>query len=453
MTTPDTPALYRIALSVWCLILVAAGVLGLTAPQQAAVMRAVRAIVVNEDVPPHREAGPPLAVAAPEPLPARQPAAGERLRGAILGAFEGSTAAHPAMAVAVEGLGHVVDVNGLSPMPPASTQKIYTGAAALMQLGGDTRFRTEIFRTGKVDEQGRLQGHIVLVGSGDPTLTKLQLQAQALQIAASGVRFVQGHVYADEDRYDRARNVNGWKAEFVPFNSGSLSAFALDRNNWRTDAEYLSDPASGNIIWFHKALQDAGIEVAGAASVGPPNGKLTLIAAHESDPMSVIVANMLKSSDNFAAEMLMKEIGRKAGNPTTAGGTEAIAKMTEGFDVGRPHMVDGSGLSIENRQTPWEQVAFLMKIEAAQGAAFRDSLAVSCDIVGTLRNRLCGTPGAGRIYAKSGSLTAVNTLSGYAITASGRRVWFSFLLSGVASPAEAKAAIDRALLAIATFAE
>ncbi|HSH23454.1 MAG TPA: D-alanyl-D-alanine carboxypeptidase, partial [Acidimicrobiales bacterium] len=73
-----------------------------------------------------------------------------------------------------------------------------------------------------------------------------------------------------------------------------------------------------------------------------------------------------------------------------------------------------------------------------------------CSGAGTLRNRLCGTPAAGRMAAKTGSLPGVVTLAGAGTTGSGRRVWFAFLLSGVRSAPKARAAVDQAVLVLAT---
>src|SRR5438045_4333656 len=53
---------------------------------------------------------------------------------------------------------------------PASTTKLFSTAAALDALGADYRFHTPIYRRGSVDENGRLDGDLILVASGDLTL-------------------------------------------------------------------------------------------------------------------------------------------------------------------------------------------------------------------------------------------------------------------------------------------
>ncbi len=74
---------------------------------------------------------------------------------------------------------------------------------------------------------------------------------------------------------------------------------------------------------------------------------------------------------------------------------------------------------------------------------FEASLSVAC-VDGTLRKRMCGTPGDGRLRAKTGTLGSTRSLAGYTRTQDGRRVWFSFLLSGVRDGVRATDAMDRA---------
>jgi D-alanyl-D-alanine carboxypeptidase/D-alanyl-D-alanine-endopeptidase (penicillin-binding protein 4) len=68
---------------------------------------------------------------------------------------------------------------------------------------------------------------------------------------------------------------------------------------------------------------------------------------------------------------------------------------------------------------------------------------------GTLRRRFAGTPLAGRIFAKTGTLNATNALSGWLIAASGRELTFSIIANDVPDGSSAVAAMDNALLAIA----
>ena len=70
---------------------------------------------------------------------------------------------------------------------------------------------------------------------------------------------------------------------------------------------------------------------------------------------------------------------------------------------------------------------------------------------GTLIHRFCGTAAAGRVHAKTGTLDGTRALTGFVTDAAGHRVTFAFLVGGPPSSAtRAKAAIDKAVLALAT---
>ncbi|MCA1824153.1 MAG: D-alanyl-D-alanine carboxypeptidase, partial [Frankia sp.] len=85
------------------------------------------------------------------------------------------------------------------------------------------------------------------------------------------------------------------------------------------------------------------------------------------------------------------------------------------------------------------------------GAEFRGDLPVACRD-GTLKDRFCGTAAAGRVSAKTGTLSGVVVLVGYTATASNRAVRFAFMISGASSTTQARAAVDRAVVQIAAFA-
>lgn len=408
--------------------------------------------VDDELLPPHREPPPPppppSAIQTP---PEAEPVAAD-LRGRIAGAFAASGAHTVGIAVAADGLGRVLDVQGANPLLPASTQKVYVAAAALLKLGPSARLQTQVFTTGQLEPSGVLNGDLVVLAGGDPTLMRSGLDSLAAQVAQAGIRRVTGSLYIEDSRYDQARVAGGWKPEYVPMYIGSLSAFAVDNNQWTPERRLIDDPAGSNLGLFRDSLVAAGVAVNGNDHRGWPGGVRSLAATVESPTVTEMVASMLKRSDNFIAEMLTKELGYQSGDPSTNGGLQVIRQVLGELNVGVGDLHDGSGLSYGNRTTPWNQVDLLSKMETtAEGDTFRNAMAVTCDPVGTLRNRLCGTTGAGRVFAKSGALDGVKTLTGYTTTATGRRVWFSFLLNDVISAEAARNAMDAALLAITTF--
>jgi D-alanyl-D-alanine carboxypeptidase/D-alanyl-D-alanine-endopeptidase (penicillin-binding protein 4) len=84
-------------------------------------------------------------------------------------------------------------------MDPASNQKVLATTTALMRLGADWRFRTEL-AGGAPDPHGRVAGDVVLRGSGDPTVRSSDLEGMAADLARRGVKVIDGAVIADPRR-------------------------------------------------------------------------------------------------------------------------------------------------------------------------------------------------------------------------------------------------------------
>ena len=392
---------------------------------------------------------PAVAAPAPAPTPPLTKTAADALGRSVGAALAGSGARTIAAAVEVEGYGGVYRRNSGAAVPPASTQKSFTGLSVLLALGPEARLRTEVAAT-TVPEAGVLPGPLWLVGGGDPYLTGAQLAALATRVRAAGITTVAGDLLLDDSRYDARRSAAGWRASFVPGQSGPLSALALDRNRWRGDAAFLADPALPVAVRFRDLLKAAGVTVTGAARRAPRPAEAATVAVHESATVASLVSRVLKASDNFAAELLLKELGRTVrADGSSAGGVAATRQVLGALGVPVGAGTDGSGLSSLDRQTPSGQVALLRAGRRSPVAAtFRAALPVGC-VDGTLKKRLCGTAAAGRVQAKTGTLSGVRTLAGYTTTARGRVVTFAFQLSGAADGAKALRAIDRAVVLLA----
>ena len=374
-------------------------------------------------------------------------ALGERVRAALM--TSGATTV--AAAVDVDGLGEVLRQDAAHPLPPASTQKSYTGLAALLALPPGMRYTTEVAaRT--TPTAGRLPGSLWLVAGGDPYLTRTTLRSLARSVRASGITYVVGDLLLDDSRYDARRRVSGWKTSYVPGDSGPLSALAVDRNAYRRDDAFVSDPALPNARLFREYLKAEGVVVHGVTKrYRRPAGART-VASRVSGPIADVLRRALKDSDNFASELVLKEIGRTArGEGSSVAGYRAVVDLLGAQGVAVGAGTDGSGLSAYDRQTPAEQVELLRLAESSPStaAAFRRALPVAC-VDGTLKERMCSTPAAGNVAAKTGTLPGVRALAGYATTASGRKVWFAFQITGVRDGLAARNAIDRAAVVLAS---
>lgn len=206
---------------------------------------------------------------------------------------------------------------------------------------------------------------------------------------------------------------------------------------------------------FVEALRANEIRVADdAVTVGATPAGAALLASHESPPVSRLIHELGKWSDNFVAEMLFKVMGAERHRPGRAeDGVAALREQLEaaGLPVERITIVNGSGLFDGNQIAP-QHLAELLR------AAYRDP-AIRSDYVsalaiggvdGTLRSRLRDLPAPGVVRAKTGTLAGVIALSGYVLGPRPERTYaFSFLandIRGRQGPSRALAdAIARAL--------
>ncbi len=187
---------------------------------------------------------------------------------------------------------------------------------------------------------------------------------------------------------------------------------------------------------LREQLAAQGIPVEGETRVGPvPEGAVRLLA-FEGKPLAEVVRLFMKYSNNLIGETLVKQLGAAAsgqpgswenGIPALRAALEEVGLATEGLVL-----VDGSGLSYENRVPPR---AFVEALRLAAGSfAFGPEFAASLPIAatdGTLARRAAGA--ANRVRAKTGLLTRVTTLSGFARLADGSDAVFSLLVNGARS--------------------
>jgi D-alanyl-D-alanine carboxypeptidase/D-alanyl-D-alanine-endopeptidase (penicillin-binding protein 4) len=169
-----------------------------------------------------------------------------------------------------------------------------------------------------------------------------------------------------------------------------------------------------------------------------PAGPLVL-AEYQSGPLSEDIQVINKVSQNLHAEILLRLLGREKG---TGGTVQAGLEVLHGFlnNAGispeEYDFHDGSGLSRQNLVTP-HAIVNLLRYAAGQtwGKEFRDSLPAA-GVDGSLADRFKDLDPAAHVYAKTGSLGGVKSLSGYAITARGDQLVFSILTNNFSVPAK-----------------
>ena len=298
-------------------------------------------------------------------------------------------------------------------LEPASNEKLSVTYAALIELGPEYRFPTEVLGEGR-RVGNTWKGQLVLKGFGDPTLSSADLKRLAGILWRQGIRHVTGGVAGDASAFDSRTIAPGWLRSFAGIESPPLSALVVDRaarNN-----RLVADPALAAAADFDRLLHTRGITARGAvARAARPDA--VPIATIYSEPLSQILQYMDHWSDNFTAEMVLKAIGYRAlGLGTTSAGA-AVTKRdlaADGIPVAGVHIVDGSGLSRDDRVTARELTALLVRIwnNPTMRPVVWDSLAIPGQ-KGTLEHRLLNTPGHRLVRAKTGTTDIASALSGY----------------------------------------
>ncbi|WP_426266537.1 D-alanyl-D-alanine carboxypeptidase/D-alanyl-D-alanine endopeptidase [Sphingomonas sp. LHG3443-2] len=216
----------------------------------------------------------------------------------------------------------------------------------------------------------------------------------------------------------------------------------------------IDDPAHYAAWRFAEMLKERGVAVLGGP-VGryhsPSKATASPLAEVTPEPLAADIVTINKASQNVHAELLLRRLGAARGKPDVAGGLEGVrAMLTEaGVPERAATLADGSGMSPYNRVSPRGVVTMLRWAAGRPWAAeFRASLPVG-GVDGTLRNRFREGGLKGRIFAKTGSLTAANALSGYLLTARGETLVFSLLASDVPEDVRATAIMDGALELVA----
>jgi PBP4 family serine-type D-alanyl-D-alanine carboxypeptidase len=235
---------------------------------------------------------------------------------------------------------------------------------------------------------------------------------------------------------------------------GSASTLSVDRtvgtntivitgsypaNGARSDhLATVQDPAMYAADVFRRALAAHGVTVEGDTTRGATPRGARVVTTRRSIPLSEIATPYLKLSNNMIAEILVKEIGRRVtGHGSWTAGIPVIARYLRslGVDTSQVTQTDGSGLGRSNHTTA-TQLSNVLK--AAQRKpwfpVFYNAIPIAGQpdrlVGGTLRSRMVGTPAAGNVHAKTGTLTGVSALSGYVTDPSGQRLIFSIVFNG-----------------------
>lgn len=298
------------------------------------------------------------------------------------------------------------------------------GTLRLVLTPGEAVGRPARFETVGVTGAGRVRSDVLTGGRRDTAAIRIERRLPGDTLVLSGILPAGAPpdtlILAAPDPADHAARALG---------------AALERRGVRVDrVSVVTDTAEA------RALQDAA---------GPP------LATWVSPPLAEIVAAILLPSQNWIAEQVLKTLGAERGEEGSWAG---------GLEVQRRHLVesvrldstafflrDASGLSHQNLLTPSAVIALLEHARVqAWAPAFAAGLPRPGVEGGTLSGRLAGLEE--QVAAKTGTITHVNGLSGYIVTASGRDLTFSILTNATGWPAaDMRRAMDRIVREIATW--
>jgi len=333
---------------------------------------------------------------------------------------------------------------------PASVEKLYTTATALLRFGPDSTLQTTVLADVAPDDAGVMAGDLYLRGGGDPAFDSAAADRLAGSLVSLGLVEVEGRVIGDESEFDGLRG--GPESGFHTSQwVGPLSALSINQGRTgRRRPRFQAIPALFAAQVFERALRRHGVSVARRARTGVAPPGAAVIGAAFSPPVSTLVARTNAPSDNFYAETLLKALGARFGRAgSTAAGVRVVRSTVRELGA-RPRVVDGSGLSTGNRTSPRQVVRLLTAMDRSDaGVLFADSLAVA-GRTGTLFDRMRRTAARDRCAGKTGTLYSVSALAGYCDTRGGARVAFAFLMNGT-SPSRARRLQDRMTTVLARY--
>ncbi len=301
----------------------------------------------------------------------------------------------------------LANYRGTIPLPAASVTKVATSLAALQTFGPEHRFVTTIGATGPI-ENGVLKGDLVVQGGEDPLFVWEEAIALGNTLNQMGIQKVTGNLIVASNFYMNFKT--------SPQASGNFLKQALDSKNWpqQVEKQYLTLPPG---TAKPQITIDGKVKT---ISVIPSN--LKTLVRHNSFPLAELLKRMNRYSNNYMADMIANSVG----------GAKIVAQkaaQAAGVPQNEIKLVNGSGLSVDNRISPRAATAMFLAIErylAAYQMSIGDVFAIVGKDEGTLDKR--NLPSL--VIVKSGTLNNVSSLAGTFPTQQQGNVWFAIMNVG-----------------------
>lgn len=391
------------------------------------------------------------------------------------------------------------ELNSNKPIPPASTQKIITTTVAYDTLGENFEFTTSLYKT--------INNELQLKLSGDPQLTKGDL-ANLIKAAKNKNIVTPKAFYIDDFVMDSNEWGEGWQwdddlnplmPKFSSYNldknlltiiidpasqkgapgiikqttfypvtfmnlttTGKENSLSISRNNHispdvitvegeidsRTTYKFpVNSPKRYFLIKLDEAIRDAKIEFYDNFVQRKTPANNIYLVSEIKHPIKNVLSDILKNSNNMAAETLFKVAGGKFVN-----NTGAIKNSLKMFDEyckknnlrnDNIKIVDGSGVSKNNLMTADFMTDFL--VLQTKRNDFEDYISLYPTAgEGTLENRMLYFKDI--IFAKTGTLTDISSICGYIKTRNGNLVAFDIMISDPKSSSSAKKTTEEQII-------
>ncbi|MBD5212775.1 MAG: hypothetical protein HDS70_03755 [Bacteroidales bacterium] len=309
----------------------------------------------------------------------------------------------------------VAAMNENTPLLPASIMKSLTIASLMHHTEPDDRFITEVWMEGPV-RNGVLQGNLVVVGAGDPTINSryepksAEIVSEIVQaLKKKGIKEISGEIAIDQSVFSGPSQPESWASgDRGTYYGTGVHGFNFEDN--RVGKASVKSPASIFLNRLQAALVSAGIAVGNREEL--PNGRQILVR-HKSGPIFDIMRSCMMRSDNMFAESFLRHYALRRGK---SGSTDAGAREEMDFwrKTGMPmegvKIIDGSGLSRQNRLTA-NFLANVLK-NMAEDVDYASYFPLAGQ-EGTLRGFLKGSDLDAYIAMKTGSMSGVQCYAGY----------------------------------------
>ncbi len=346
----------------------------------------------------------------------------------------------------------MVQHNASKPLLGASTMKVVTVASLFHFTDINDRFTTNVYTAGCVNSDRILEGNLIVVGSGDPTLNSDRSPKSAdfvLEIVAvlkkKNIKGIRGDVLVEQGIFTLPAQPSSWSvSDCRQYYGAGAFGFNFERNH-RGSAS-VSDPAGVFKQQLYKALAGAGITIDRAGYTG---GGRNLILSHKSAPMDEIMRSCIMRSDNLYAECLLRKLALVNGRRgSTEDGADISLRLWERDKAPTSGVVikDGSGLSRVNRLS---SLFLAYVLETMSLDPYYASFFPLAGQEGTLSSFLRNTRLDSYIALKTGSMRGVQGYAGYKLDENYAPTHVVVLLANDFSSRDAlRKAVEKLLLSV-----